>query len=169
MSQVSSEDEFVRNPIPLERKDSSFVFFGQNTSKICFASVKDALFTPLSVKFWNNPQFIRVLAASNHAAAIDSKGNLYQWGKEYFGEEVTQESQYDVTLTGKNLSQLDINSKLVAGMNRRGEIYLLDSKKALQQSKSYEQPPVKKSFLTRFFTRSNIRSESYRTPLSRVI
>ena len=160
------DGELGKNPKLLTKQDSTMFFFGQNKARICFATDKMALFRPVGMKFWNNPKFVQVAAEANHAAAIDTNGDLYQWGSGYFGNEGTNESQYEMTLINKKLELLDINSKLVAGLNRKGEVYLIDSSKQLQKSKTYEQPPSQRSFLAKLFGPKNEKTQhkSYRMP-----
>ena len=60
-------------------------------------------------------------------AVINSKGDLYQWANYTNGIDYLLATP-ELTIRNKKLYQLDINSKLVACLSRKGEVYLVNEK-----------------------------------------
>jgi alpha-tubulin suppressor-like RCC1 family protein len=120
------------NPVFLPKSLGNAAFWGRNSSKIGFLSEENKIFNPLGVGI--GTKFVQVSLSGDHAAAINSAGDLYQWGTGYSGKHAQEP---ECSLKGHSLRQIDTNTRLVAGLSSWGSVLLLDSNKQLQKSRSF--------------------------------
>ncbi|KAJ6547379.1 RCC1 BLIP-II [Mycena capillaripes] len=86
---------------------------------------------------WLNDVALRDLALhERHAACVDARGDVYQWGEGYASPGL-DDAQPTRTLSGKNIVKLQLNNNRVFALSKSGSIYVLDanaSNQALAQS-----------------------------------
>lgn len=61
----------------------------------------DVLRTPSVLQWMNNVAFRDLQLHEKHAACVDARGNVYQWGDGFFGATVPQVQKPRLTLQGK--------------------------------------------------------------------
>ncbi|KAI9291076.1 RCC1/BLIP-II [Neoconidiobolus thromboides FSU 785] len=79
---------------------------------------------------FENMLFRDVSLDKTHAAAIDSNGDLYQWGYGYFGGEVKKLPE--ISLKGKDLIKVDTTEDKVITLTKSGELLVLEALKEKQ-------------------------------------
>ncbi|KAF4615364.1 hypothetical protein D9613_003265 [Agrocybe pediades] len=60
-----------------------------------------------------------------HAACIDGRGDIYQWGDGFFGHTLAGSSLPKLTLRGKNIVKLELTADKVFALSASGKVYVL--------------------------------------------
>ncbi|KAJ7752034.1 regulator of chromosome condensation 1/beta-lactamase-inhibitor protein II [Mycena metata] len=80
---------------------------------------------------WLNDVALRDLALhENHAACVDARGDVYQWGEGYASR--TLEDGPTRTLSGKDIIKLQLSNNRVFALSKSGAIYILDANASKQ-------------------------------------
>uniref|UniRef100_A0A0W0FU55 Uncharacterized protein n=1 Tax=Moniliophthora roreri TaxID=221103 RepID=A0A0W0FU55_MONRR len=101
------------------------LFWGSNQSKLLSPEVSDSEHyrTP-QVADWLDNVALRDLAFhKSHAACVDARGDVYQWG-EGFSRQSTKPCR---TLDGKDIIQIQLADSKVYALSRNGNIYVLSA------------------------------------------
>ncbi|TFK72204.1 RCC1/BLIP-II [Pluteus cervinus] len=93
----------------------------------------DALRTPLVAKWLENVALRDFQLHQKHAACVDARGDVYQWGDGYFGDAPSSHAQNPrLTLTGKNIVKLQLTESRVYALSASGKVYALASEASQQ-------------------------------------
>ncbi|KAK7693272.1 hypothetical protein QCA50_002839 [Cerrena zonata] len=120
--------------------------WGSNKTHVLLPSEQ----TPESVKVPVNAEWLKDVALRDlalherHAACVDAKGDLYQWGDGFFGEGASSSSERKplLTLRGKNIVKIQVTPSRVFALSASGRIYTLASEQAKQQLATGAQTPA---------------------------
>ncbi|KDQ59428.1 hypothetical protein JAAARDRAFT_153233 [Jaapia argillacea MUCL 33604] len=101
---------------------------GSNKANIISPATPDIDSVPIpSPVSWLENVALRDLALhEQHAACVDGRGDVYQWGDGFFGSH-GQERAPRLTLQGKNITQVQVTSDRVFALSSNGQIYVLAS------------------------------------------
>ncbi|KAI0693747.1 RCC1/BLIP-II [Cytidiella melzeri] len=100
--------------------------------------VPESIRTP-AVADWLEGVALRDLVLhEKHAACIDAKGDVYQWGDGYFGTidaaaHPSSSGKPSLTLRGKNIVALQATSDRIFALSASGRLYVLSSQSSLQK------------------------------------
>ncbi|KAI0797823.1 RCC1/BLIP-II [Abortiporus biennis] len=92
----------------------------------------DTYRVPTDVEWLHNIALRDLVLHEKHAACIDAKGDVYQWGDGYYGRSESA-SQPNLTLKGKNIVKLQATPSRVFALSASGRIYALSSSSAKQE------------------------------------
>ncbi|KAI0080581.1 RCC1/BLIP-II [Panus rudis PR-1116 ss-1] len=130
---VSGKDAGVAN-VSEDGSLSSFVW-GSNRTHLLYPddAIPESVKTPTTAK-WLQDVALRDLALhERHAACVDAKGDVYQWGDGYFGDSAgSSDRKPALTLRGKNIVKLQVTPTRVFALSASGRIYALASEAAKQ-------------------------------------
>ncbi|KAJ7090055.1 regulator of chromosome condensation 1/beta-lactamase-inhibitor protein II [Mycena crocata] len=88
---------------------------------------------------WLDDVALRDLALhENHAACVDARGDVYQWGEGYASRGL-EDGRPTRTLSGKSIIKLQLSARRVFALSASGKVYVLDasaSKQALAESRT---------------------------------
>ncbi|KAG2077976.1 RCC1 BLIP-II [Suillus decipiens] len=88
---------------------------------------------------WLKDVALRDLALhERHAACVDARGDVYQWGGGFFGSNPTSKSEPKLTLRGHNIIQLQLTESRVYALSASGKIYAIAANAEQQKT-----PPLK--------------------------
>ncbi|KZT28540.1 RCC1/BLIP-II protein [Neolentinus lepideus HHB14362 ss-1] len=99
---------------------------------------------PTPVKWLQNVALRDLALHERHAACVDARGNVYQWGNGFFGVGPSdlkgQEWAPKQTLQGKDIVQLQLADSRVFALSASGQVYVLPSHPAVEDSVISTQP-----------------------------
>ncbi|KAJ7489887.1 regulator of chromosome condensation 1/beta-lactamase-inhibitor protein II [Mycena galericulata] len=88
---------------------------------------------------WLNNVALRDLALSDtHAACVDARGDVYQWGAGYAPRTLGDESPTR-TLIGKDIIKLQLSDRRVYALSKTGKVYVSDASASKQ---AFKGPPA---------------------------
>ncbi|KAF9053536.1 RCC1/BLIP-II [Hymenopellis radicata] len=112
---------------PLQDPDTLYsLVWGSNKSSTLLLDEagSEAIRTP-GVAKWLEGVALRDLALhQDHAACIDAKGDVYQWGRGHFGSE--SHSRPHLTLRNKNIIQVQLTKSRLFALSASGRIYCME-------------------------------------------
>ncbi|KAJ7109195.1 regulator of chromosome condensation 1/beta-lactamase-inhibitor protein II [Mycena epipterygia] len=77
---------------------------------------------------WLNDVALRDLALhERHAACVDARGDVYQWGEGYAARAIDDDGRPTRTLSGKDIVKLQLSDRRVFALSKSGNVYVLDS------------------------------------------
>jgi len=116
------------------RAYADFYIWGSNSNKLIPGSEEEQAITPKRIPFFDGKVFLSVSIGPAHAAALDSQGNVYQWGSSYFGSsERGVAALPEVSCQNKELIQVACGQKHTFALSKNGKVYILGSKEANSQ------------------------------------
>ncbi|GJJ12017.1 hypothetical protein Clacol_006255 [Clathrus columnatus] len=74
----------------------------------------------------------------NHAACIDARGDVYQWGDGFFGSDVIENRRPQLTLKGKSIISLAVTPTKIFALSKSGKVFALS---AFQKEQSESATP----------------------------
>ncbi|KDR81766.1 hypothetical protein GALMADRAFT_60407 [Galerina marginata CBS 339.88] len=126
-----SADKPKTTVVPVEKsKDTNVLYslvWGSNVNKTLSPDLPDSdnLRTP-TVAQWLNGVALRDLQLhQKHAACVDAKGDVYQWGDSFFGEALPRAHHPKLTLRGKNIVELQLTDDKIYALSASGKVYTL--------------------------------------------
>lgn len=94
--------------------------WGSNTGRVVAPdSTENVIKTPRRVPFFDGKLLRDIKLDRNFGAAVDEKGNLFQWGTGYAADV----KEPVMTLKGKNLVALTISKDRILGLSGNGKVY----------------------------------------------
>ncbi|ETW85478.1 Chloroperoxidase [Heterobasidion irregulare TC 32-1] len=111
--------------------------WGSNKSHIISPdSSIDSIRTPVAASFLENSALRDLALHSSHAACVDARGDVYQWGDGFFGPSTSASGTKDrgptLTLKGKNIKSLQVTESRVYALSASGKLYVLSAQAAAQ-------------------------------------
>ncbi|KAG1826948.1 regulator of chromosome condensation 1/beta-lactamase-inhibitor protein II [Suillus subaureus] len=95
---------------------------------------------------WLKGVALRDLALhERHAACVDARGDVYQWGDGFFGSSATSESEPQgpkLTLRGHNIIQLQLTESRIYALSASGKIYVIAANAEQQKAPPPKQLPA---------------------------
>ncbi|RDB24241.1 Protein FMP25, mitochondrial [Hypsizygus marmoreus] len=109
------------------------VVWGSNRSNTLTPDELEVIRTP-SVAGWLDGVALRDLALHrDHAACVDARGDVYQWGSGYAGADSDKRLKPTLTLREKNIVQLKLTNGRLYALSASGKVYSLASEAAKQE------------------------------------
>lgn len=132
---------------------NSFTWGSNKTNVISPETPKiDSVRMPTPVKWLQNVALRDLALHEQHAACVDARGDVYQWGDGFFGagpsDPRSQEWAPKQTLQGKDIVQLQLTDSRVFALSASGEVYVLSSHAAAQESLASSEPSSSSSWLS---------------------
>ncbi|KAF9500374.1 RCC1/BLIP-II [Pleurotus eryngii] len=123
VSSVSIEDQDGLNSI----------VWGSNKSGVLDPKAVDvnSFRTPTVVAWLQNVALRDLALHQKHAACVDARGDVYQWGEGFFSAE-NKDGKPTLTLRGKNIVSLQLTEGRVYALSASGKVYVLASDAATQ-------------------------------------
>ncbi|THH13845.1 hypothetical protein EW146_g6425 [Bondarzewia mesenterica] len=108
------------------------VVWGSNKSHVISSdSTIDSIHTPEAVSLLEGAALRDLALHSNHAACVDARGDVYQWGDGFFGSPSSASDTKNrgpaLTLSGKNITRLQVTGSRVFALSASGKIYVLSA------------------------------------------
>ncbi|KAJ6623449.1 regulator of chromosome condensation 1/beta-lactamase-inhibitor protein II [Mycena sp. CBHHK59/15] len=86
---------------------------------------------PFVASWLDNVALRDLVLHQSHAACVDARGDVYQWGKGYLPRTLEDEKPKR-TLSGKDIIKLQLSDRRVFALAKSGKVYVLDSNAARQ-------------------------------------
>ncbi|KIJ69336.1 hypothetical protein HYDPIDRAFT_123692 [Hydnomerulius pinastri MD-312] len=115
----------------------SAVVWGSNKSNLIDPKVPgvETVQLPSNVKWLQNVALRDMALHERHAACVDARGDVYQWGDGFFGFISGSASEAKVpkaTLRGKNIIKLQLTDSRVYALSASGKIYVFSANEEQQ-------------------------------------
>ncbi|KAH9930969.1 regulator of chromosome condensation 1/beta-lactamase-inhibitor protein II [Fomitopsis serialis] len=102
----------------------------------------ESIRTPAIAAWLENVALRELGLHERHAACVDARGDVYQWGDGFEGKSGSSSGQPTRTLRGKNIIRLQLTSTRVYALSASGHIYVLSSASAQQALRPGEPTPA---------------------------
>ncbi|KAL4067689.1 regulator of chromosome condensation 1/beta-lactamase-inhibitor protein II [Scleroderma citrinum] len=104
------------------------VVWGSNKSNIIDPKAPDivTIQRPTNVKWFENVALRDLVLHEHHAACVDGRGDVYQWGNGFFGSLPTAKAEVrkpKATLRGKDIVRLQLTESRVYALSSSGKVY----------------------------------------------
>ncbi|OJT08890.1 Protein FMP25, mitochondrial [Trametes pubescens] len=107
--------------------------WGANKAHILEDDLPESVRVPTPSEWFDNVALRDLALHEQHAACVDARGDIYQWGDGFFGNEPgSSHTKPRVTLRGKNITQLQLTRSRVFALSASGRVYVLSSRQAEQ-------------------------------------
>ncbi|KAI0831122.1 RCC1/BLIP-II [Trametes gibbosa] len=117
--------------------------WGANKTHVLDDDLPEAVRVPTSSEWFENVALRDLELHEYHAACVDARGDVYQWGDGFFGSEPgSSHGKPRLTLRGKNITQLQLTRSRVFALSASGRIYMLSSRQADQALSTGAQTPA---------------------------
>ncbi|KAF7796898.1 hypothetical protein EIP86_008083 [Pleurotus ostreatoroseus] len=134
----ADQETIVRGVSPIDGSLATLVWGSNKTHTLSSDDhVPESIRTP-AVADWLKDVALRDLVLhERHAACIDAKGDVYQWGDGFFGsagpENASTSGKPALTLRGKNITKLQATPDRVFALSASGRIYVLSANTTQQE------------------------------------
>ncbi|PFH52392.1 hypothetical protein AMATHDRAFT_140044 [Amanita thiersii Skay4041] len=107
----------------------STLVWGSNRSNVLSLGVppEEVIRTPTIAKWLDNVALRDLVFHRKHAACVDARGDVYQWGDEFFGDSASQCPKPKQTLKGKNIKKIQLTESKLYALSHSGQLYVLSS------------------------------------------
>ncbi|KAI0646886.1 RCC1/BLIP-II [Trametes meyenii] len=144
---VSTADDTVHNDAPSTSKTRTQVkegarnvdaelttlVWGANGAHTLDGELPESVRLPSSSEWFNNVALRDLAIHEQHAACVDARGDVYQWGDGFSGNSSgSSHAKPRLTLRGKNITQLQVTRSRVFALSASGRIYVMSSRQADQ-------------------------------------
>ncbi|KAI0721594.1 RCC1/BLIP-II [Cerioporus squamosus] len=127
----------------VEDEGLSALVWGSNKKHLLDDELPESIRVPTSSDWFKNVALRDLALHEDHAACIDARGDVYQWGDGFFGKEPgSSRARPQLTLKGKNITQLQLTRSRVFALSASGRVYVLSSRQADQALPSGAQTPA---------------------------
>ncbi|KAI0261837.1 regulator of chromosome condensation 1/beta-lactamase-inhibitor protein II [Gloeopeniophorella convolvens] len=119
----------------IEEEGLRLLVWGTNRSHIISpdAAGADQTRTPSEVSFLQDVALRDLAVHTSHAACIDARGDVYQWGDGFFGTTSAQSQREPIlTLRGKNIVRVQVTESRVFALSASGKVYAVSAQAAEQ-------------------------------------
>ncbi|KAI0747945.1 RCC1/BLIP-II [Daedaleopsis nitida] len=129
--------------ILVEDTELSTLVWGSNRTHVLDDELPESIRIPTASEWFQNVALRDLALHETHAACIDARGDVYQWGDGFFGSEPgSSHARPQLTLKGKNITQLQLSPARVFALSASGRIYVLSSRQADQALPTAAQTPA---------------------------
>ncbi|KAG5635130.1 hypothetical protein H0H81_012342 [Sphagnurus paluster] len=116
-----------------ESEDLRTVVWGSNRSGTLTPEKVEVIRTP-SIAKWLDGVALRDLALhQDHGACVDARGDVYQWGSGYVGQDASKANKPTMTLREKNITQLKLTEGRLYALSASGKVYALAAQASKQE------------------------------------
>ncbi|GBE82398.1 regulator of chromosome condensation 1/beta-lactamase-inhibitor protein II [Sparassis latifolia] len=135
---VSEKLQSSRPQLPetsLNSPDSlNSIVWGSNKNHVLSMenSTADSVHTPAAVAWLDNVALRDLALHERHAACVDARGDVYQWGDGFGQKSSLSSGRPTLTLRGKNIVHLQVTPSRVFALSASGRVYTLSSSAAMQ-------------------------------------
>ncbi|KAG7452648.1 RCC1/BLIP-II [Guyanagaster necrorhizus] len=142
-SQTSSK--VTRDSDVKDSKALQSLVWGSNKSKTLLLGKEDpdSIRTPAIAEWLEDVALRDLVLHKDHAACVDARGDVYQWGAGYFGS--AKHDSPALTLQKKNIVQLQLTESKLYALSASGKIYAMEAS-ASRQSLSPGSPTSASSY-----------------------
>ncbi|KAG6335847.1 hypothetical protein ID866_3237 [Astraeus odoratus] len=94
---------------------------------------------PTNVKWLENVALRDLVLHERHAACVDARGDVYQWGDGFFGSTPTSDAEAKspkATLRGKDIVKLQLTESRVYALSSSGKVYVFAANEEQQKRRS---------------------------------
>ncbi|KAI0336350.1 RCC1/BLIP-II [Cubamyces sp. BRFM 1775] len=117
--------------------------WGANKMHILEDELPESIRAPTPSEWFDNVALRDLALHEHHAACVDARGDVYQWGDGFFGNEPgSSHGKPRLTLRGKNITQLQVTRSRVFALSASGRIYVLSSRQSEQALPAGAQTPA---------------------------
>ncbi|KAI8998804.1 RCC1/BLIP-II [Trametes punicea] len=117
--------------------------WGANRTHVLEDDLPESIRVPTPSEWFDNIALRDLALHENHAACVDARGDVYQWGDGFFGNEPgSSHGKPRLTLRGKNITHLQLTRSRVFALSASGRIYVLSSRQADQALPTGAQTPA---------------------------
>ncbi|KAK0197250.1 regulator of chromosome condensation 1/beta-lactamase-inhibitor protein II [Armillaria mellea] len=130
-----TRDSNVKNSEALQS-----LVWGSNKSKTLLLDREepDSIRTPAIAEWLEGVALRDLVLHKDHAACVDARGDVYQWGAVHFG--YAENDSPALTLRNKNIVQLQLTESKLYALSASGQIYAIEAS-ASRQSLPARSPP----------------------------
>ncbi|KAF8162931.1 regulator of chromosome condensation 1/beta-lactamase-inhibitor protein II [Crassisporium funariophilum] len=127
---VSKDKVTSASRITLKPSDPNSLYslvWGSNSNKTLSPDgpSTDPIRTPTVAGFLNDVALRDLQLHETHAACVDARGDVYQWGDGFYGKSAAGARTPKLTLRGKNIVQLQLTHGKVYALSASGKVYTL--------------------------------------------
>ncbi|KAF8061531.1 regulator of chromosome condensation 1/beta-lactamase-inhibitor protein II [Lyophyllum atratum] len=116
-----------------DSEDLRTVVWGSNRSKTLTPEPAEVIRTP-SIAQWLDGVALRDLVLhQNYAACVDARGDVYQWGCGFAGQDPEKKNKLTLTLRAKDIIQLTPTEGKLYALSASGKVYALASEADKQE------------------------------------
>ncbi|TBU32306.1 RCC1/BLIP-II [Dichomitus squalens] len=127
----------------LEDEGLSTIVWGSNKTHVLDDALPESIRVPSHSEWFNNVALRDLALHEQHAACVDARGDLYQWGDGFLGNEAgSSRARPELTLKGKNITQVQLTRSRVYALSASGHIYVLSSRREEQALPIAAQTPA---------------------------
>ncbi|KAI9064249.1 RCC1/BLIP-II [Trametes sanguinea] len=138
-AQVKGADKRRRS----SEADLTTLVWGANKTHILEDDLPESIRVPTPSEWFDNVALRDLALHEKHAACVDARGDVYQWGDGFFGNEPgSSHGKPRLTLRGKNIVQLQLTGSRVFALSASGRVYVLSSRQADQALPTGGQTPA---------------------------
>ncbi|EMD38580.1 hypothetical protein CERSUDRAFT_113764 [Gelatoporia subvermispora B] len=121
------------------------------------SQTSDSIRTPAVAEWLDNVALRDVALHEKHAACVDARGDVYQWGDGFFGNKAGSSSgKPALTLRGKDIVRIQVTPTRVFALSKSGGIYVISSSASEQSwSKAEQKTPGTSWWGTGWFAGDN--------------
>ncbi|KAI0374704.1 RCC1/BLIP-II [Pilatotrama ljubarskyi] len=117
--------------------------WGANRTHLLEDDLPESVRMPTPSEWFDNVALRDLALHEQHAACVDARGDVYQWGDGFFGSvRGSSHAKPRLTLRGKNITQLQLTRSRVFALSASGRIYVLSSRQAEQALPTGAQTPA---------------------------
>ncbi|KAI0637144.1 RCC1/BLIP-II [Trametes polyzona] len=126
-----------------EDAELTTLVWGANKTHVLEDDLPESVKVPTPTGWFDNVALRDLALHEQHAACVDARGDVYQWGDGFFGNEPgSSHGRPRLTLRGKNITQLQLTRTRVFALSASGRIYVLSSRQADQALPNGAQTPA---------------------------
>ncbi|KAI0807193.1 RCC1/BLIP-II [Fomes fomentarius] len=132
-SEYQANTADVSAKVAVEGEELFTLVWGSNKTHVLDNELPESIRVPTSSDWLKNVALRDLALYETHAACIDARGDVYQWGDGFAGSEPgSSHARPQLTLKGKNIVQLQLSPSRVFALSASGRIYVLSSRQTDQ-------------------------------------
>ncbi|KAG6821176.1 hypothetical protein H0H93_005396 [Arthromyces matolae] len=107
------------------------IVWGSNKANTLTSESEETIRTPSVAKWLDGVALRDLVIYRDSAACVDSRGDVYQWGSGFAGED-SEKRKPTLTLREKNITELKLTEGKLYALSASGKVYVLSTQAALQ-------------------------------------
>ncbi|KZT03491.1 RCC1/BLIP-II [Laetiporus sulphureus 93-53] len=119
-----------KSPNVLSRGDTlNTLIWGSNKAHVLEidGAAPESIRTPAAASWLENVALRGLAIHERHAACVDARGDVYQWGDGFSSKPGSSAGKPTLTLKGKNITRVQVTPTRVFALSASGRIYVLSS------------------------------------------
>ncbi|KAF9466301.1 regulator of chromosome condensation 1/beta-lactamase-inhibitor protein II [Collybia nuda] len=122
------------------------VIWGSNRSNTLIPEAVDVIRTPSVAKWLDGVALRDLVLHRDHAACVDARGDVYQWGVGFSGPVPDDGHKPQLTLREKNITQLKLTEGRLYALSASGKVYALAADATSQELRTGSPTPSSDSW-----------------------